>query len=127
MKALVAVFPDVSGGDPPQTKKRPTLDFSKSLVSDCITPPVEREDDVVYYFAEVWGARMRVKETKASSGLPPATFSKDGYEYEILYNKYIARKGKGPSEDNSKLLCILFYHHQKTRLNVLYTYLFVSG
>ena len=64
-------------------------------MEDFVVPPVERTVPDCYYFCVVWGARMRVRETK---GPPEASFYQHGCEHEILCTKIISKGTNGMAD-----------------------------
>ena len=84
-------------------KKRPKLkkENAESL-HEFNVPPVERYEPDAYYFASMWGDRMRVTSCPLSKGLPPPVITRNGEKFRIVFSELIKRKGRGLGEDRSK-------------------------
>ena len=85
-------------------KKRPKLkkENAESL-HEFNVPPVERYEPDAYYFASMWGDRMRVTGCPLSKGLPPHVMTtRNGEKFRIVYSELIKREGGGFREDRSK-------------------------
>ena len=99
--------PDISGhptGLDMSEKKRPKLkkENAESL-HEFNVPPVERYEPDAYYFASMWGDRMRVTSCPLSKGLPPHVMTtRNGEKFRIVFSDLIKRKGRGFREDRSK-------------------------
>ena len=99
--------PDISGhptGLDMSAKKRPKLkkENAESL-HEFNVPPVERYEPDAYYFASMWGDRMRVTSCPLSKGLPPHVMTtRNGEKFRIVFSDLIKRKGRGFGEDRSK-------------------------
>ena len=99
--------PDISGhptGLDMSEKKRPKLkkENAESL-HEFNVPPVERYEPDAYYFASMWGDRMRVTSCPLSKGLPPLVMTtRNGEKFRIVFSDLIKRKGRGFREDRSK-------------------------
>ena len=84
-------------------KKRPKLkkENAESL-HEFNVPPVERYEPDAYYFASMWGDRMRVTSCPLSKGLPPPVITRNDEKFRIVFSELIKRKGRGLGEDRSK-------------------------